>query len=55
MHDLLTKPEGFRDHLERYAASVIVTVNYGRRVHNVWTDQVVCENRRSMDVLTSVK
>ncbi|BGP32800.1 hypothetical protein JCM10296v2_004584 [Rhodotorula toruloides] len=54
MHDLLTKPEGFRDLLERYAASVIVTVNYGRRVHNVWTDTVVCENRRSMDVLTSV-
>ncbi|GAA5836682.1 hypothetical protein JCM11251_002697 [Rhodosporidiobolus azoricus] len=54
MNDLLHQPEGFRDHLERYAASVIVTINYGRRVHNVWTDRVVCENRRSMDILTSV-
>ncbi|GAA5975296.1 hypothetical protein JCM11641_005927 [Rhodosporidiobolus odoratus] len=54
MHDLLTTPGQFRDHLERYAASVIVTVNYGRRVHNVHTDEVVCANRRSMDVLTSV-
>ncbi|GAA6032480.1 hypothetical protein JCM8097_004781 [Rhodosporidiobolus ruineniae] len=54
MNDLLKKPEGFRLHLERYAASVIVTVNYGRRVHDVETDVVVCENRRSMDVLTSV-
>lgn len=54
-HDLLTTPDNFRDHLERYAASVIVTVNYGRRVTNIWTDRVVCENRRSMDVLTSVK
>ncbi|GJN91185.1 hypothetical protein Rhopal_004203-T1 [Rhodotorula paludigena] len=53
-HDLLTTPDNFRDHLERYAASVIVTVNYGRRVTNIWTDRVVCENRRSMDVLTSV-
>ncbi|GAA6009287.1 hypothetical protein JCM10207_004336 [Rhodosporidiobolus poonsookiae] len=54
MNDLLSDPLNFRDQLERYAASVIVTVNYGRRVHNVHTDTVVCENRRSMDVLTSV-
>ncbi|BGP40833.1 hypothetical protein JCM10450v2_004836 [Rhodotorula kratochvilovae] len=53
-HDLVTSPAKFRDHLERYAASVIVTVNYGRRVTDVWTDKVVCDNRRSMEVLTSV-
>jgi hypothetical protein len=26
MHELLTKPEDFRDELERYAASVVVSV-----------------------------
>lgn len=31
MHELLNDPLNYRRHLERYAASVIVTVTYGRR------------------------
>lgn len=55
MHDLLVDPANFRTHLERYAASVIVTVTYGRRVEDVRTDAVVRMNAESMDRLTSVK
>lgn len=55
MHDLLTDPTGFRTHLERYAASVIVTVTYGRRVEDVTTDIVVRRNAESMERLTMVK
>lgn len=55
MKELSDDPTQFRDQLERYAASVVVTVTYGRRVHDIHADEVVVENRRSMDVLTSVK
>lgn len=55
MKDLLNRPEGFRKHLERYAASVIVTVAYGRRVEDVDTDIVVRRNAESMERLTQVK
>lgn len=55
MHDLITDPGAFRRHLERYAASVIVTVTYGRRVEDVTTDEVVKMNAEAMDRLTSVK
>lgn len=55
MHDLLKSPDEFRTHLERYAASVIVTVTYGRRVEDVRTDIVVQRNGESMGRLTSVK
>ncbi|GKT88705.1 cytochrome P450 [Colletotrichum tofieldiae] len=54
MHELLTRPSDFRRHLERYAASVIVTVTYGRRVEDVSTDIVVQRNAESMGRLTSV-
>ncbi|KAI0884201.1 cytochrome P450 [Annulohypoxylon maeteangense] len=54
MNDLLKSPERFRTHLERYAASVIVTVTYGRRVEDVDTDIVVQRNGESMDRLTQV-
>ncbi|KAF9872978.1 cytochrome P450 [Colletotrichum karsti] len=54
MHELLADPAGFRRHLERYAASVIVTVTYGRRVEDVRTDIVVRRNAESMGRLTSV-
>ncbi|KAF4977219.1 hypothetical protein FZEAL_6247 [Fusarium zealandicum] len=54
MHDLLNTPEDFRTHLERYAASVIVTVTYGRRVEDVRTDIVVQRNAEAMGRLTSV-
>ena len=53
--DLLADPAGFRTHLERYAASVIVTVTYGRRVEDVRTDEVVRRNAKAMERLTSVK
>ncbi|KAK1676787.1 cytochrome P450 [Colletotrichum godetiae] len=54
MHELLTTPRDFRRHLERYAASVIVTVTYGRRVEGIATDIVVQRNAESMGRLTSV-
>lgn len=54
MHELLVDPINFRRHLERYAASVIVTVTYGRRVEDVTTDIVVQRNAESMGRLTSV-
>ncbi|KDN69081.1 hypothetical protein CSUB01_11693 [Colletotrichum sublineola] len=54
MHELLTRPKDFRKHLERYAASVIVTVTYGRRVEDVSTDIVVQRNAESMRRLTAV-
>lgn len=55
MHELLQTPEEFRTHLERYAASVIVSVTYGRRVEDVKTDVVVRRNAEAMERLTSVK
>jgi len=55
MHDLLNDPQNFREHLERYAASVIITVTYGRRVEDVKTDKVVRMNAESMTRLTLVK
>ncbi|KAI2641388.1 cytochrome P450 [Hypomontagnella submonticulosa] len=54
MRDLVKTPAAFRKHLERYAASVIVTVTYGRRVEDVDTDIVVRRNGESMDRLTQV-
>ncbi|KAJ9161080.1 Cytochrome P450 [Coniochaeta hoffmannii] len=54
MHELLQTPENFREHLERYAASVIVSITYGRRVEDVKTDIVVRRNAEAMDRLTSV-
>ncbi|KAI5865315.1 cytochrome P450 [Durotheca rogersii] len=54
MHDLVQSPARFRTHLERYAASVIVVVTYGRRVEDVETDIVVRRNAESMDRLTQV-
>ncbi|KAL2193988.1 cytochrome P450 [Corynascus similis CBS 632.67] len=54
MHDLLKNPKEYRTHLERYAASVVVTVTYGRRVENVQTDAVVRMNAEAMERLTSI-
>lgn len=55
LHELLTDPSQYRTHLERYAASVVVSVTYGRRVTNLANDEVVDFNRDSMHYLTSVK
>jgi len=41
--------------LERYAASVIVTVTYGRRVEDFRSDIVVKRNAEAMERLTLVK
>ncbi|KAK3354060.1 cytochrome P450 [Lasiosphaeria hispida] len=54
MGELLREPEGFRRHVERYAAAVIVTVTYGRRVRDVRTDEVVRRNNESVGRLISV-
>lgn len=54
MRELLDNPGEFRTHLERYAASVIVTVTYGRRVKDVRTDVVVRQNGEAMERLTLV-
>ncbi|KAI1390626.1 cytochrome P450 [Hypoxylon trugodes] len=54
MRDLVQSPLDFRKHLQRYAASVIVTVTYGRRVEDVENDIVVRRNDESMDRLTQV-
>ncbi|KEZ46554.1 Uncharacterized protein SAPIO_CDS0349 [Scedosporium apiospermum] len=51
MNDLLDTPADYRRHLERYAASVIVTVTYGRRVEDVTSDIVVRRNAESMERL----
>ncbi|KAJ7845283.1 cytochrome P450 [Mycena olivaceomarginata] len=44
----------YREHLERYATSVAVVVTYGRRVHDIYNDEVVRLNRESTDFLTSI-
>ncbi|KAK4465348.1 putative cytochrome P450 17A1 [Cladorrhinum samala] len=54
MGDLLRDPGGYRVHLERYAASVIVMVTYGRRVVDVRKDVIVEMNREAMERLTQV-
>jgi cytochrome P450 len=54
LNDLLKDPERYRTHLERYAASVVVSVTYGRRVHDVHKDEVVGYNRDAQEYLTSV-
>lgn len=55
LHEMLATPQAYRAHLERYAASVIVSVTYGRRVHDIYTDEVVAYNRVAQEYLTSVK
>lgn len=47
-------PKKFRKHLERYAASVIVTITYGRRVTDVDNDKHVVYNAKAMETLTHV-
>ncbi|KAF7289244.1 Cytochrome P450 [Mycena indigotica] len=54
MAELLKTPAKYREHLERYATSVIVVITYGRRVHNIYTDEVVCRNRETQQYLISI-
>lgn len=55
MSELIKSPAKYRQHIERYATSVVVVVTYGRRVHDIYKDEVVCLNRETQDYLTSVK
>ncbi|KAJ7679177.1 cytochrome P450 [Mycena polygramma] len=54
LFELTETPAKFREHLERYATSVAVVLTYGRRVHDIYSDEVVCLNRETQDFLTSV-
>ncbi|KAJ7707448.1 cytochrome P450 [Mycena rosella] len=54
MMELTRAPAKYRQYIERYATSVVVVVTYGRRVHDVYTDEVVCLNRETQDFLTSI-
>lgn len=54
MHELLTSPLDFATHLERYAASVVVSVTYGRRVLDVHSDREVVVNRAAMEFFTLI-
>ncbi|KAL0946074.1 hypothetical protein HGRIS_012347 [Hohenbuehelia grisea] len=53
MHQMLHDPEHFERHLQRYAASVVTSVAYDRRVDSV-DEWIVQENMQAMDYLTSV-
>ncbi|TFY79498.1 hypothetical protein EWM64_g4513 [Hericium alpestre] len=54
MHQLSHEPEGYEGHIKRYAASVVVSVSYGKRIDSV-DEFIVKENMNSMascDLLT---
>ncbi|KAL0563744.1 hypothetical protein V5O48_018320 [Marasmius crinis-equi] len=53
LHDILVNPKEYEKHIQRYAASVVTSVSYGRRVETV-DEWVVRENMEAMDYLTSV-
>ncbi|KAL4260675.1 cytochrome P450 family protein [Pleurotus pulmonarius] len=53
MHQILAEPKNYERHIQRYAASVVTSVTYGRRIDSV-DEWVVRENMRAMDYLTSV-
>lgn len=54
MAELVRTPSKYRESLERYATSVVVVITYGRRVHDIFNDEVVCLNRETQEFLTSV-
>ncbi|KAJ7471423.1 cytochrome P450 [Mycena galericulata] len=54
MSELIKSPAKYREHFERYATSVVVMITYGRRVHDIFNDEVVCLNRQTQDFLTSI-
>ncbi|KAJ8521498.1 hypothetical protein ONZ45_g1791 [Pleurotus djamor] len=53
MKQLLDDPRNFEKHIQRYAASVVTTVTYGRRVESV-DEWIVRENMKAMEYLNSV-
>ncbi|KAG5220374.1 cytochrome P450 [Salix suchowensis] len=48
MHQILTEPKGYERHIQRYAASVVTSVTYGKRIDSV-DEWIVRENMRAMD------
>ncbi|KJA23839.1 hypothetical protein HYPSUDRAFT_214889 [Hypholoma sublateritium FD-334 SS-4] len=53
LKQILDDPSGYERHLQRYAASVIVSVTYGKRINSV-DEWVVKEQMNSVDYLFSV-
>ncbi|TFY79497.1 hypothetical protein EWM64_g4512 [Hericium alpestre] len=53
MYQLLHEPKDFEKHIQRYAASVIVSVVYGKRVDSV-DEWIVKENMAAMGYMTSL-
>ncbi|KAG0698338.1 cytochrome P450 [Suillus ampliporus] len=53
LHEILVDPNRWEAHLQRYAASVVTSVSYGRRVDSI-DEWIVKENMEAMDYLTSV-
>ncbi|KAJ7227468.1 cytochrome P450 [Mycena pura] len=54
MSELTKTPEKYRKHIERSANSVVVVITYGRRVHDIYKDEVVCLNRDTTNFLISI-
>ncbi|KAF8176716.1 cytochrome P450 [Mycena galopus ATCC 62051] len=54
MFELAKSPAKYREYLDRFAISVAVVVTYGRRVHDICNDEVVCLNRETNDFLASL-
>ncbi|KAL0067441.1 hypothetical protein AAF712_005428 [Marasmius tenuissimus] len=54
LYDLLVDPKAYEKHIQRYAASVVTSVTYGRRVETV-DEWVVRENMEAMDYLTRMQ
>ena len=48
MQQLVETPKVYERHIKRYAASVVTSVSYGRRVESM-DEWIVVENNQSMD------
>lgn len=48
LQQFLETPKKFETHIKRYAASVVTSVSYGRRVESM-DEWIVVENNQSMD------
>lgn len=48
LQQLVETPKNFEKHIKRYAASVVTSVSYGRRVESM-DEWIVVENNQSMD------
>ncbi|EJD01999.1 cytochrome P450 [Fomitiporia mediterranea MF3/22] len=53
MQQLVENPKDYEKYIQRYAASVVTSVTYGRRVESV-DEWIVAENMAAMDYLISV-